>query len=133
MIILGIDPGTVKTGYALLESDPIKLLDYGVIIPPPKALISEKYKIIYESVSHLIDLHKPDYLAVETQYVHKNIQSAIKLGMARGVIVLAAAQKGVKISEFAPSMTKKALSGKGHASKWQIQKMAQVLLNMQEL
>lgn len=95
-IILGVDPGTQVTGYGfirIVERDYIPL-DYGCIRPPAHYKLSDRYLIIFESIEELIEKYKPTALAVETQYVHKNVQSAIKLGMARGVIMIAAKKKG---------------------------------------
>jgi crossover junction endodeoxyribonuclease RuvC len=133
LIVLGIDPGTIVTGYGLVKSrlhTGQELLDYGCIRPPAKAKISKRYHIIFDAVEELIRKHKPDALSVETQYVDKNVQSAMKLGMARGVIILAATRNEVPVFEYAPSKAKKAVVGTGRASKEQVQGMIQLLLNL---
>jgi crossover junction endodeoxyribonuclease RuvC len=131
-IIIGIDPGTTVTGYGIIRVDgsSYKAIDYGCIRPPPKNKLSDRYLIIFESVEELLTLHKPDILVVETQYVHKNVQSAIKLGMARGIVILAAKRKGLPVFEYAPTRAKKAVVGTGSASKQQVQRMMQSLLNL---
>jgi crossover junction endodeoxyribonuclease RuvC len=86
--------------------------------------------IIFEAITELIERFEPDVLAVETQYVAKNPQSALKLGMARGVIALAARRKGVVIAEYAPSKAKLAVTGSGKASKAQVVGMTQSLLKL---
>ncbi|MBF8262822.1 MAG: ruvC [Parachlamydiales bacterium] len=132
MIILGIDPGTQVTGYGLIQKDAPRLiaLDYGCIRPPAALPLCERYRIIYESLSILIDKHRPDAMAIESQFILKNPQSAIKLGMAKGMAILAATQRGVPIFEYAPTRAKRAVVGHGHASKWQVQKMIQTILRL---
>lgn len=132
MIIIGIDPGTRFTGFGLIhfKDGRYEVIDYGVIQPPLKAPLEKRYLAIFTALEHLIQKYKPSHLAIETQFVDKNVQSAIKLGMARGVCLLAAAKAGIFVSEYSPTMTKKAVVGKGHASKKQMQKMVQLLLNL---
>ncbi len=132
MIILGIDPGTRFTGFGIIEfiNNQHKLLDYGVIRPPYNAPLEKRYLAIFTSIEHLIEKFKPQNLVVETQFVGKNVQSAIKLGMARGVCLLAAARASIDVKEYTPTMTKKSVTGRGHASKKQMQKMVAMLLNI---
>jgi crossover junction endodeoxyribonuclease RuvC len=127
--ILGIDPGTRITGYGVIDADS-RPLDYGCIRPPAKLLLADRYKIIFDSVEALITLHEPSAIAVESQFVLKNVQSAIKLGMAKGMVYLAAARKGIPVYEFAPKQAKLAVVGHGGASKHQVQKMIQALLRL---
>jgi crossover junction endodeoxyribonuclease RuvC len=131
-IILGIDPGTLKTGYGIIHllEGQLKVLDYGVIRPPSKLKLSDRYLIIYEGVESLIDQFEPQIMVLETQYVHKNPQSAIKLGMARGIAMIAAKKRKLQVFEYAPAKAKKAVVGKGRASKYQVQGMMQRLLNL---
>lgn len=131
-IIIGIDPGTRVTGYGIIESQNAihQLLDYGCIRPPPRLKLSDKYLIIYNAIASLLQRYTPQALSVETQYVKKNPQSAIKLGMARGVTILAAKQRNIPIFEYAPSKAKLAVVGNGRASKYQVQGMVQILLNL---
>lgn len=128
-MILGIDPGTRITGYGLID-EARKPIDYGCIKPPPKMLLSERYNVLFESLEALICRYEPDAIAVESQFVLKNAQSAIKLGMAKGMVYLAAARKSVPIYEFAPKQAKLAVVGSGSASKYQVQKMIQALLSL---
>ena len=132
MIILGIDPGTQITGYGVVrkETPHILPIDFGCIRPPASLPLAERYRIIFESLQILIDKHMPDALAIESQFVLKNVQSAIKLGMAKGMAILAAAQRGIPIYEYAPTRAKQAVVGRGHASKWQVQKMIQTILRL---
>lgn len=133
--ILGIDPGTKVSGYGLIlvEENRYAPVDYGCIRPPVSFKLSERYLVIFNAISELIDLHHPDALIVETQYVHKNPQSAIKLGMARGAVIIAAKKKGLSIFEYAPTKAKLAVVGSGKASKSQVQGMVQRLLNLPHL
>ncbi len=135
MIILGIDPGTVVTGYGVIAHTHTKqiALGYGCIRPPNKASPAEKYHILFESLETLIRDYKPQALAVETQFVYKNVQSAMKLGMARGMALLAAARNNISVHEYAPKKAKLAVVGHGSASKEQVQKMIQILLQLPSL
>jgi crossover junction endodeoxyribonuclease RuvC len=135
MIIIGADPGTLVTGYGIIKVRDGKniALDYGSIQPPSKLKLSDRYLIIFESIEHILDQYAPDVLVVETQYVHKNVQSAIKLGMARGIMMVAAKKRGLKIFQYAPSEAKLAVTGRGSASKQQVQHMVKCLLNLDDI
>ncbi len=128
-IILGIDPGTRITGYGVIDEDKHPL-DFGCIRPPAKLHLAERYKIIFDSIESLIERFHPTAIAVESQFVLKNAQSAIKLGMAKGMVYLAAARKSIPVYEFAPKQAKLAVVGHGNASKLQVQKMIQALLRL---
>ena len=132
MIIIGIDPGTLITGYGVIEllQGKCRAVDYGCIRPPPKLKLSDRYLIIFNAIE---EKYIPHALVVETQYVKENVQSAIKLGMARGTAVIAAKRKGIPVYEYAPTKAKLAVVGKGTASKEQVQGMVKVLLNLSEI
>ncbi len=132
MIILGIDPGTQITGYGVIQADSPRIapIDYGCIRTPPNLSLPERYRIIFESLETLIAKYRPEVLAIESQFVMKNAQSAIKLGMAKGMAILAAARSGIPVCEYAPKQAKLAVTGTGRASKWQVQKMIQSLLRL---
>lgn len=130
---IGIDPGTIITGYGIVDekgSQGYTAVDYGCIRPPANAPLTSRYLIIYESICSLLDKYTPDALAVETQYVRNNVQSAIKLGMARGMVILAATQRQIPIYEYEPTKAKKAVVGNGRASKQQVNHMVQHLLGL---
>lgn len=131
-VILGVDPGTLITGYGLISLDNhcYTPIDYGCIRPPSKYSLSERYLVIFNSIDALIERHRPDVLVVETQFVYKNVQSALKLGMARGIIMIAAKKRGLRVYEYAPTEAKRAVAGTGRASKFQVQKMVQALLKL---
>ncbi len=135
-IILGIDPGTSVTGFGLIQVEGgrrFTAVDYGCIRPPAAQPLSQRYRIIFEGVEDLVKKYQPDAVAVETQYIHKNPQSGIKLGMARGVVVLAAALREIPLFEYAPARAKMAVVGTGRASKQQVQAMVQRLLTLSKL
>jgi crossover junction endodeoxyribonuclease RuvC len=131
-IILGVDPGTRISGYGVIciQNNRCIPLDYGCIRPPLRLKLSERYLVIFDSIEELIEKHQPTALVVETQYVHKNVQSALKLGMARGAVMIAAKKKGLSIFEYAPTVAKRAVVGHGRASKFQVQGMVQRLLKL---
>lgn len=128
-IILGIDPGTRITGYGAIDGS-AKPLGFGCIRPPPQMPLGKRYQIIFDAVEALIEKYRPDAIAVESQFVLKNVQSAIKLGMAKGMVYLAASRRSIPIYEFAPKKAKLAVVGYGGASKSQVQKMIQALLRL---
>lgn len=133
-VILGIDPGTVVTGFGVIQKQQsrLTLLDYGIIRPPPKLTLHQRYVIIFQGINVLLDKHNPSCVSVETQFVKKNVQIAMKLGMARGIIILACALRDIPIHEYAPRKAKQAVVGTGAATKEQVQKMLKVLLNLKE-
>lgn len=130
--ILGIDPGTNTTGYGVIQTDgsQITALDFGAIRPSKKSAFSDKLLAIFDSVESLINRFQPDILSIELQFVSKNAQSAMKLGMARGAALLAAARNGVEVFEYAPRKAKQAVVGNGAAGKEQVQKMVQLILHL---
>ena len=117
-IIMGIDPGTRITGYGIILALPTKMepLDYGCIRPPPSLPLQNRYLIIFEGIETLLEKYKPTAIAVESQFVNKNAQSTIKLGMAKGMVYLAAARKSIPVYEFTPKKAKLAVVGNGNAS-----------------
>lgn len=130
-IILSIDPGTNKTGYALLSTQGPQTtpLDFGVI-RPKNGLLSQKHLIIFESIEALIQKQRPHCLAVESQYVHKNPRGALTLGQVRGLVLLAAARASIPVYQYAPSKIKLACTGSGRASKEQVGQMVKTRLNL---
>lgn len=134
-IIFGVDPGTRVMGYGILKEKDgfLTPLDYGCIRPPASLKLTDRYLILYQGILELIKKYRPAVVVVETQYVHRNVQSAIKLGMARGGVVIAARQLGVNVVEYSPTQAKLAVTGSGRASKWQVQSMVQRLLKLKTL
>ncbi len=133
MLILGIDPGTATTGYGLVDEDASGapgLMDYGVIqtaagVPMPIRLLT-----IYRQATALIRRCPPDAVAVEELFFKQNVSTALTVGQARGVILLAAAEAGLPIYEYKPAEVKQALVGYGGAEKEQIQEMLRLLLGL---
>lgn len=134
-IILGIDPGTRITGYGVIETDlrTHSPLDFGCIRPPTTLSLHERYAVIHEGIEHLLEAYPIEAVSVETQFVSRNAQSAIKLGMAHGVAILAATKRKIPVHEYAPKKAKLAVVGTGSATKQQVQRMMQTLLNLQEI
>lgn len=134
-IILGIDPGTQITGFGVVRLSGPKIipLGFGCIRPPTRLDPAQKYHAIFHGVEKLIEQYSPNALSVETQFVYKNVQSALKLGMARGAVLIAAARHSVPVFEYAPKKAKLAVVGNGAASKEQVQKMIQLLLQLPQL
>lgn len=137
MIIIGIDPGTRVTGYGVIEvlGSHFRPIDFGCVRPPPKLKLSDRYLILFNAIEELLKKYKPESLAVETQYIDikKNVQSVIKLGMARGAAIIAAKREGLSVFEYTPTKAKMAVVGNGQASKQQVQGMVKLLLQLQEL
>ena len=132
MIILGVDPGTIRCGYgviAVATGKPVKRIASGVIQLQSIDTIPEKLGRIYETLVALIKTHRPDELSIETAFYGKNIQSALKIGLARGAAILAAVNSGLTVSEYAPREIKKAVTGNGAAAKEQVLYMVQTIIN----
>ncbi|RUM90632.1 MAG: crossover junction endodeoxyribonuclease RuvC [Thiomicrospira sp.] len=131
--ILGIDPGSRKTGFGIIESGRFhpSYVSSGVI-RVEKLTGAQRLKTIFESVCQIIDQYQPHVMAIEKVFVYKNPSSAIKLGQARGVILCAAAIKEIPIMEYTPTQIKSTIVGQGHATKDQIQFMVQNLLKLTE-
>lgn len=131
-IILGIDPGTLVTGYGVIMRDrnAFKLLGCGTVRNSSDASMPLRLKKIYNELCSVIDTYHPDELAIESAFYGKNAQSALKLGHARGVAILAAVESEIPTSEYSPREVKKAVVGNGAASKEQVQFMIRSLLRL---
>ena len=135
MIILGIDPGFATLGFGIInvDKDKFTLIDYGCIKTSAGKDFAERLETIYDAIKKILKKYQPDKVAVENIYFAKNVKTAIKVGEARGVILLASHEAGAPIFEFTPLQVKQALTSYGQAQKTQIQKMVQILLNLKEL
>lgn len=136
MRILGIDPGTASVGYGVIEEHDgqVKMVDYGVIkTAPADGTTAERLQIIYSELIKLIDQYHPDSAAVEQLFFGRNITTAISVGQARGVLLLALANAGIPVAEYSPPKIKEAVSGYGNASKQQVQFMVQNMLELEEI
>lgn len=132
MRILGIDPGTAITGYGIIDRQfqHYHVVDYGSIQTKAHVPMEERLSQIYEGTCWLIKKFQPDEMAVEELFFNRNVTTAITVGQARGVIILAAAQNGVKVSEYTPLQVKQAITGYGNAEKKQVQFMVQHILGL---
>jgi len=132
MIILGIDPGTLITGYGIIErrANVLTLLDVGIIKNDSGMSMPLRLKRIYSVITAEIDRLHPDEFAIETAFYSKNAQSALKIGQARGVSILAGVNREIPVTEYSPREIKKAVTGNGAASKEQVQYMMMSLLKL---
>ncbi len=130
MKILGIDPGSRATGYGIIEVDKGRLnfVCCGVIRVTAKQSFPERLLEIHQGVSEVIEKHRPHRVAIEEVFMAKNPSSALKLGHARGVLVLAAIQRKLPLAEYTPRQIKQAVAGYGNADKAQIQHMVKAIL-----
>jgi len=133
MIILGIDPGSRKTGYAFIDNkaDKIKHIHSGFIAVKGE-LFPERLGCIFKSLNVLIEEYKPHEMSIENVFMHKNAASALKLGQARGAAICSAMHHDMDVSEYAPKEIKKALVGSGAATKEQIQYLCKQYLNIKK-
>lgn len=134
MIILGVDPGTNFTGCGIINYNKNSFTHVfnGLIKLQPSQPIHFRLEIIYDELSRLIKLYRPDEFSIETAFYGKNVQSAMKIGYARGVSILAAVHNKVPVSEYSPREIKKSLVGNGAASKEQVGFMVKTLLELKE-
>ena len=135
MVVLGIDPGTANTGYGVVARHRGRLvaLDGGTIETAARLDAGARLAAIYERVGALLDSHRPDALAVEELYLGANARSAFAVGQARGVVILAAGQRGLPCASYTPQQIKAAVCGSGRAEKGQVQRMVQRLLALTDL
>jgi len=134
LIILGIDPGSRITGYGLIRKDGTRLLhlDNGGIWTDAATDFPGRLEHIFRGITAIIDKHTPDAVAVENIFFSNNVQSALKLGQARGAAVVACVTRGVPVFEYTALQVKQAVVGHGKAAKEQVQHMVKVLLNLAE-
>jgi crossover junction endodeoxyribonuclease RuvC len=134
VIILGIDPGTAALGYGIVERDGrLRAVDHGCLVTTPDRTLPDRLLEIHARVEELIELHRPDVVAVERVFFSRNVQTALAVGHARGVVLLAAAQARVPVREATPSEVKAAVAGQGDADKEQVARMVKLVLGMTEL
>ncbi len=130
MRILGIDPGLQKTGWGIIESsgNSLKYIASGLIRPKVKAEMSLRLATLYNELISIIDEQVPEEAAIEETFVNKNPASALKLGQARGVLLMTPAIKGISVAEYSANKIKKSIVGSGHAAKQQVGMMIKTLL-----
>jgi crossover junction endodeoxyribonuclease RuvC len=134
MITLGIDPGTAITGYGIVKEEQdgnLSALDFGVIRTFSDITQAERLAELYNEIKQLIILHKPEMGAVEKLFFERNVRTALNVGQARGVALLAMAQSNLKIGEYTPLEIKQAVAGYGGADKNQVQQMVRTILRLQ--
>lgn len=131
-IIIGIDPGTRITGYGIIKVSHQGLLplDFGCIRPPTDMPLGDRYTIIFKSIEQLLETYQPIEMAIETQFVHKNVQSAMKLAIAMGCALLTGKLKNLKVFGYSPKEVKRAIVGTGKASKDQVESAITRYLNL---
>jgi crossover junction endodeoxyribonuclease RuvC len=134
--IIGIDPGTAIVGYGVIEErdgDPVMVSCGTIKTAPSDGTTAERLQIIFTELNKLLDKFQPDSAAVEQLFFGRNITTAIKVGQARGVLLLALANAGLPVAEYSPPKIKAAVSGYGNASKQQVQFMVQNMLDLEEI
>lgn len=132
MLILGIDPGTAITGYGLVREDDgnLALVDCGVITTPAGQSLPARLQTLYQGLADVIRKHQPTAAAVEELFFSRNVRTALSVGHARGVVLLALANAGLPIHEYKPLEVKQAIAGYGGADKRQVQEMVRMLLHL---
>jgi crossover junction endodeoxyribonuclease RuvC len=134
VIILGVDPGSLRTGYGVIETDGRRhrLLEMGILAPPPRQELPARLRAIHAGLAALIARLHPDVLAVEDVFHGKNARSALVLGHVRGVVLLAGADAGLAVSAFPPATVKVQVTGFGRAEKSQVAMMVARILSLEE-
>ncbi len=131
MVVLGIDPGTARLGYGIVADGPVaRSLAFGVIETPASVAMSQRLVSLYDGVANLIAEYGPHTVAVEQLFFARNVTTAMSVGQARGVVLLAAARAGVTVAEYTPAEVKQAVVGYGKAEKSQMQEMVRVILGL---
>jgi crossover junction endodeoxyribonuclease RuvC len=136
MLAIGIDPGTAITGYGLVREEQdgsLSVVDYGVIQTSADDSMPERLVQLYYNLKDVIDLHSPQSGAVEKLFFARNVRTALTVGQARGIALLALAESGVALAEYSPNEIKQAVVGYGGADKNQVQKMVQALLDLDQI
>ncbi len=136
MLVLGIDPGTAITGYGLVrenEDGSLAVVDYGAILTSADQPMPDRLLELHHRLVNILLLHSPDCGAVEKLFFHRNVTTALSVGQARGVTLLAMAAAGLTIGEYTPLEVKQAVVGYGDADKNQVQQMVRVLLELADI
>jgi len=135
-LVLGIDPGTATTGYGLVRELPdgsIQAVEFGTILTPAGQPAPQRLALLYQRLREILLLHRPEGCAVEKLFFQRNVSTALAVGQARGVVLLAIAQSGLEVAEYSPNEVKQAISGYGSADKKQMQEMVRVLLDLDDI
>ena len=132
MIIIGIDPGLVNTGYGIIsiKNEIPSLIDFGIIAPNTKDSVPERIFTIFTDVCYLIEKYNPNIFSIEDVFYSRNFKSAMLLGQARGAAILAASKYKISIFEYSAKKVKQSITGNGNADKTQVQYMVSKILNI---
>jgi len=135
MRILGIDPGTVAMGYGVIEGrdDEITLIDCGALTAPVRSPIGERLSYLYNQLLEIVLRYQPDVVAIEQPFVAKNVKSALAIGRAQAIAILAAANREVPTYEYTPRQIKQRVANYGASSKEQIQEMVKLQLGLSQV
>ncbi len=135
MRILGIDPGTVTTGYGVIDTgdDEIAMVDCGALVNKTSSPIGERLSHLYNGLMEIIERYQPDAVAIEQPFMGKNVKSALAIGRAQAVAILAAANKKIAVYEYTPAEVKQRVANYGASSKEQIQEMVRLQLGLSEV
>lgn len=135
MIILGIDPGYAIVGYGVVDyrNNHFSVIDYGAILTEAKTPFNLRLEKIYDELSSIIDTYKPEAMSLEKLFYNNNAKTVIDVSQARGVIMLAAQKKGVKVFEYTPLQVKQSVVGYGRAEKKQVQEMTRRILALEKV
>lgn len=135
-LALGIDPGTATTGYGLVrltDEGELSAVSHGIISTPKDVTASARLEMLYDQLRDLLKLHTPDTAAVEKLFFARNVTTALAVGQARGVVLLALEQAGIETFEYTPKEVKQAVAGYGNAEKRQVQEMVRALLQLDSI
>jgi crossover junction endodeoxyribonuclease RuvC len=136
MLAIGIDPGTASTGFGLVRQESggrIEVVDFGVLATGSDTRMPDRLLDLHRQLGALLSLHRPESGAVETLFFQRNVSTAISVGQARGVILLALAEASIPVSEYSPREVKQAVAGYGAAEKRQMQDMVRILLGLKDV
>jgi len=135
MRVLGIDPGTITMGYGVIEDrdDEVALVDCGALTTPSRSPIGERLSYLYNELLEIISQCQPDVIAIEQPFMAKNVQSALAVGRAQTVAILAAANRGIPSYNYTPAQVKQRVSDHGASSKEQIQEMVKLQLGLSQI
>ena len=135
MLILGVDPGLATAGYALVEvqGNNFSAVDYGTIKTEADLEDVTRLSEIYQELSQIISKYEPEHMAVEELFFNQNVKTAIRVGQARGVIMLCGSETDLNVAEYTPLQVKQSVVGYGRASKMQVQEMVKALLGLSEI
>lgn len=135
MVIIGIDPGTAITGYGVInfKGNSFTVYEYGCVRTDSSMELAGRLGVLYGKLTDIIARFSPEHLAIEELFFNKNVKTALAVGHARGVAMLAAVQSGVEVYEYTPLQVKQAVAGNGRAAKEQVQFMVRALLGLKEI